>query len=294
MSDSASQRLGLFYSLGAMLLFCVSDAAVKHSLTSLSVFQLMALGNFGAVLLCGLYAWFKKVDLLHVNNKAVVGFYGTLYLLEMAAFFTALSQMDFSILFVFVMTIPIVAAKLANLWLKEPLSLRRHAALVLAFTGVLLTVLLRHDGANLLQVTFWGVMFAILDIAFCATKMVFLRRYGQGENPQALNFWALAIMMAGGVVMALFDGAPLHLEPGALWLLIYPFGVFLGGLLYVLSYQHAPATIIAPVMYAQLPAAMLIGNLVFGEPLSLPLLAGSAVIALAGLLFYWPSKEPVQ
>lgn len=291
MTPNAGQRLGLFYSLAAMLLFCMSDAVVKHGMTSLTVFQLMALGNLGAVILCGAYALYQKVDLLHVRSKRIVAIYGGLYLAEMATFFTALSMMDFSLVFIFVMTIPIAAAKLANLWLGEPLSLCRHVALLLAFSGVVLTVMLQHDGLNLLQVTFWGVVFALLDIAFCAVKMVFLKKHGGEENPQALNFWALAIMMAGGMVLALVEAKPFAPGPDVVWLLLYPFGVFLGGLFYVLSYRHAPATVIAPVMYVQLPAAMVIGTLFFGEELTLPFWAGTVLMALAGLMFYGPERK---
>lgn len=287
----SDMQLGVSSSLGAMLLFCLMDAIIKHFVAGISPFQVMAFTYIGAALLCGLYAVFKLVDLMNVTSPRNVIIYGSLYLLEMIVFFYALQQLDFSLVFIFVMTIPIVAAKLANIFLHEPLSMRRHIALLLAFAGVLVTVFMESGNASLIEASLFGVVCALLDIVVCAAKIVFLRKYGGLENPQTLNFWALIIMAAGGVVLTLIEAQPVTVTADMLWLVIVPILTFFAGLLYVLSYRFAPASIIAPLMFTQLVWGTLIGVFFFGEDLTPAFLTGASVMCAAGLLFYWPEKR---
>lgn len=286
-------QLGVFSSLGAMILFCLADAIIKHFVADISPFQVMAFTYIGAALLAGFYAGIKRIDLRKVASPRTVVIYGLLYLLEMTVFFFALQQLDFSLVFIFVMAIPIVAAKLANIFLHEPLSLRRHAALLLAFTGVLVTIFVKSDGSNLAQASLFGVVCALLDVFICATKIVFLRAKGGKEDPQILNFWSLAIMAIGGIGLSLLEAKPVELGIDTIWLGIVPVITFIAGLLYVTSYRFAPASVIAPLMFTQLFWGTLIGIFFFGEDLTPVFCAGAGVLCAAGYLFYWPERKMV-
>lgn len=291
MDQPSNVQFGVLCSFGAMMLFCVGDAFAKHYMQFFTVFQIVAITFTGAMVLSGIHAWLTKLNLKAVHSRTTVIVYGALFLMEMLAFFLALRHMNFSVVFIFVMAIPIVASQLAQLLLNEPLSLRRKIALVLAFAGVLCTVLMRHDGVNLLEITVWGVFFSLMNIAFGASKVVYLRKYGGHEDPKILNFWSLVLIAVATLALACYEGEPLVWRSEAAWLMIVPLLCFFGEWLYLLSYRHAPTTMIAPVMYSQLIAAIAIGVLFFGETLTWPQIAGSVMVMLAGLAFYWPDSK---
>src|SRR6056297_720606 len=100
------------------------------------------------------------------------------------------------------------------------------------------------------------------------------------------RFLVISQLLAGSILLA-----PLAFAVGApamtawLWLLfaISAFGSALGNLLLAMANRHAPASVIAPLIYTQLLAATVLGWLAFGDWPDALSLTGLAVILASGL-----------
>ena len=74
-----------------------------------------------------------------------------------------------------------------------------------------------------------------------------------------------------------------------LWGVLLPLGIFgtLGRFLLLLAYEHAPATLVMPFLYAQIAFAVLGGRWVFAYAPDAVWLAGIALIAVSGAAGTW-------
>jgi drug/metabolite transporter (DMT)-like permease len=69
---------------------------------------------------------------------------------------------------------------------------------------------------------------------------------------------------------------------------------FLGGIGQILltsSYRYADASVIAPFEYASMLLALIVGYVLFDEKPTLVILAGAALIILAGVLIIWRERQ---
>ncbi len=170
---------------------------------------------------------------------------------------------------------PIVSYVLAGVLLREPMTRARLAYVALGFAGVLLVVRPGFD---------WdpGLGFALLAGTFYGSFLTTSRWLSGIGSPGALTFTQLLV----GAVLLLPFGV-LHLPAPSLEVAGLTFASaacsMLGNLILLYAYRIAPATVLAPLVYFQLFAAVCLGWLVFGdwpEPLTW---AGMALILGAGI-----------
>ncbi|HRQ59501.1 MAG TPA: DMT family transporter [Azoarcus taiwanensis] len=172
---------------------------------------------------------------------------------------------------------PLIVTLLAGPVLGERISVLRWAAAVGGFIGVLL---IARPGSGL---ALEGVVFAVGAAVMYAAYQILTRQLSGTENPVTMLFYTA---MVGTVVMSLalpwiWSGT----VPG--WVdgvLIGSLGV-LGGVghyLLILAFRQVPASLLSPMLYAQLVIATLVGALLFGHIPDLPALVGILVISAAG------------
>jgi drug/metabolite transporter (DMT)-like permease len=199
---------------------------------------------------------------------------------------------------------PLIVVVLASIFLKEQIRLYRWSAVMLGFLGVLLT-LRDHFGLALPSPAFMpaealGALIALLGAGCTAIATIQTRRLTLSEHTGAIVFYfsllttlaGLAVCLAGlfwrtdwigaGFIMA----QPAWLTPsGWDFAFLALIGVF-GGIAQILmteSFRHAEASVTACFDYTSLLWAMLLGLFVFGETPSIWVLAGSLIIAAAGI-----------
>jgi len=145
------------------------------------------------------------------------------------------------------------------------------------FSGVLLML---GPGGSLWG---WGAVAAGVA-AFCnALGILLVRAVQPGESREALSVYGnLAVCLGMGATL------PFVFVPPALPdLLLSAVGGLLSGsgfLLLLHAYRHAPAAIIAPCQYTQMPYALAIGFFLFGARPETSTLVGAAVVVASGLL----------
>lgn len=170
-------------------------------------------------------------------------------------------------LLITVMSIPILG---------EQVRIRRWIAVIVGLIGVI--IVLRPGSANL------GLgHLAALTAAFgISLASIIVRKIGREERAVVLLLYP---MVANFTVMAFalpFVYQPMPIGDLGLVGVISVFG-FVAGLLLIVAYKNAEATIVAPMQYSQIIWAVIFGTWLFNERIELATLLGTAIIILSGL-----------
>jgi drug/metabolite transporter (DMT)-like permease len=174
---------------------------------------------------------------------------------------------------------PVVSYFLSAFLLKERITPLRTLLLMVSFAGVLLVV---RPGFGMTV----GMGFAVLAGCFHGAYLVATRWLAGEFRPRFLLFSQLLI---GAIILSPFAASttPDITLPVFGLITLSALGSAGGNLLLVLVNRKAPAGVIAPLIYSQLLAAMLIGWAVFGDwPDGLSLM-GLIIIMVAGVSSVW-------
>ncbi|MEW9921153.1 DMT family transporter [Marimonas sp. MJW-29] len=188
---------------------------------------------------------------------------------------TALSTADVATVFAAFFIGPIFSYALAMIFLREPVTLLRSALILMGFLGVLLVV---RPGAGSDPGVLWAVVAGL-----CYGAFLTMSRWLSGlGTPIALTFSQLSIS-----ALLLLPLGLSHLPPGTATIagltLTSALCSMLGNLMLLYAYRIAPATRLAPLVYFQLIAAVILGWAIFGDLPDAFTWAGLAVIITAGL-----------
>jgi drug/metabolite transporter (DMT)-like permease len=195
--------------------------------------------------------------------------------------FTALSTLPITVVTSINFAAPLLVAVLAGPVLGETLGPRRVVAVIVGFIGVL--VITRPGTAG-----FQPGMWLALGAAGCsATYFLLTRLLSRHDKPETTHFYTGLIGMLVGMPLAL----PVWQTPAnpQTWFAMAVLGVggALAHWLLILAHKQAPASVLSPFFYAQLPFAAVIGAVVFGNvPDRWTLLGGGIVIASGLYLLY--------
>lgn len=174
---------------------------------------------------------------------------------------------------------PIVSYFVAAALLGERITPLRTALLLVSFGGVLLVV---RPGFGMTT----GMGFAVLAGCFHGAYLVATRWLAGTFRPRFLLFSQLLI---GAVILSPFAFAPV---PTLTWawmglITISALGSAGGNLLLVLVNRTTPAGVVAPLIYSQLLAAMIVGWAVFDQWPDRFSLLGLFIIMIAGVSSVW-------
>jgi len=170
---------------------------------------------------------------------------------------------------------PIFITALSVPFLGEKVGIRRWAAAVVGFIGVMLVV---QPGSSAFQ----PAALLPLGAALAWAAAVITTRSMHSERPDTTLAWTAVIGLVALTPLVPFVWrAPTLAEVGLVTLM----GAFstMGQWLIILAYRRAAASIIAPFSYVQLLFAGLFGFAVFGTVPGIMTVAGGAVIAASGL-----------
>ncbi len=184
---------------------------------------------------------------------------------------------------------PLLTVVFAAMFLGEQVRLFRISCVALGLTGVLIVLspnISAHSdfGATL------GAVLVLTGAVFSALAQVFVRKLVMTEKTPAIVFYfsvtstLLSLLtIPFGWVMPSVHQATLLVTAGLLG------GV--GQIFLTSSYRWADASLVAPFDYASMIFALLIGYFVFAEVPTLTMLAGAALVILAGVLIIWRERR---
>ena len=190
-----------------------------------------------------------------------------------------------------VLIAPLVVTLFAATTLKEEVSSLRWALVIGGLIGTL--VILRPGGA----VFTWAILLPLGLVVTNAWFQVLTSKLTRTEKPLTMHFYT-------GWVGALIATIPLPFVWRSLagwheWALLCLMGFFgtVGHFVLILAYQRAPASTLAPYLYAQIAFATLGGWLFFSQVPDGVSLIGMALITVCGAAGAWLTvrerREPI-
>lgn len=260
--------------------YSVADLCSKKLQEVYSVYQVLAVsGAFGLVITGvwlfvkhGKAAFFPKNLKMHIFRALLVC--GTAYFMVRSLHTLPLADF-YGIVFI----IPFFVMMLAVVFLNEKVGLRRCAAALVGFSGIVILASpqFNHIGE--------GVLCALLAALCAAGNIVMLRKIGHGAPVPLYGFYAfLAIAIFNGVVMAGY-GFYKPFEPAYLpYFFVHGPAVVLGLLAISIGFAKAPeAVVVAPFQYTQIIWGVTFGWFFFGALPTTNTWIGLALIIGAGL-----------
>ena len=271
-------RKGMLAMLAAVACFTATDVLMKAAAESLSISQVLALrGGLALVMVAGLIlAWrapFTPAALVQPHVLARTALESAM----IAAYLTALSQAPIADVFSVLQSSPIIATAAAAVLFGEKVGAARWGAILAGFLGMALIVRPSPQGFDL-----------SMGLAFLAAVLVAARDL----TTRAIPRWAPSTMvtltatfgtMAAGLALAPFQ--PWIWPDGATWGLILAAALTVGcgNFAIIVAYRAAEASVIAPLRYAGVPLAIMLGYLVWGDAPDAVAGLGIAMVAAAGI-----------
>lgn len=172
---------------------------------------------------------------------------------------------------------PLVVALLAGPLLGEWVGWRRFVAILVGFVGILVAV---RPGVGGIPP---GIAYSFAGMLAYALFMLLTRHLSAYDPPLVTLFYSMFVGTVLGAPLAIGDWV--WPADATTWVLLLSLGI-LGGIghyLFILAYGLAPASAVAPFLYAQFLTMAGLGYVVFGDVPDVWTLAGAAIITASGI-----------
>lgn len=184
---------------------------------------------------------------------------------------------------------PLLTVVFAAMFLGETVRAFRIFAVALGMAGVLIVLSPRLTALRSGEIAAeeaLGAIVVLVGAVFTALAQVFVRHLVTEEKTSAIVFYFSVNSALLALVTVPFGWA---MPDPAIAAMLVMTGL-LGGVGQVLltsAYRHADASVVAPFEYASMLMAIAVGYFVFGEVPGRAVLAGAALVVVAGILIIW-------
>jgi drug/metabolite transporter (DMT)-like permease len=254
-----SSLAGVALMLAAMAVVPLMDGVAKHLSATFPVLQVVwARYFFHLLILLPLVLWRHGVGALLLRNPWLQLLRGGFLLGSTILFFAAIAVMPIADALALVFVAPLLVTALSPLLLGERVGPRRWTAVSLGFVGVL--VILR-PGVSAFHP---GMLLALGAGAVYAFYSLATRRLS-GSAPPLVTLLYTAVL--GAMVMSAVVPA-VWTPPGTLdllWMALMGALAAGGHFLVIKSFEHAEASLLAPLGYSEIVMATIVGYLAFGD-----------------------------
>lgn len=265
---------------GTLLSFSVMAISIRVLAGALSVFEILAVRGFGALLILSSLLAVNPALRPAIRTKRVPMhfFRAGIHFGGQYCWATALTLLPFATVFALEFTLPVWVLILAVMVLGEKLTSGRIVMIVLGFIGCLVILrpgLIAFQPASILVLlcSFFYAVFNIATKQMTATETTF-----------GIVFWMNLLQFP----MAMAGSDPLfvlRLEP---WQYIPIACVGISGLsahyCMAKAFRYGDASLVIPLDFLRVPLIALVGYLFFGESVDALVFVGAAII-LAGILW---------
>ncbi|EEE44754.1 DMT family transporter [Roseibium alexandrii] len=271
----------------ACLCFSVLDATAKYLSASLPTLQIVWVRFVSHVVLAlVLFQVWRSPQYLRTDRwglQIVRAFclLGTTIFNFLAVRYLQLAE-TMSIMF----AAPFVITALAGPFLGEWAGIRRWAAIVVGFIGVLVVTRPGLGGLH------WAVVYSLAAMTFYAVYALLTRKLAATES-------SAGMLIISGVVAAVAMapvGISVWQEPNGLWewTLLIATGALGGGghFLFILAHRMAPAPVLAPLIYVQIVWMIVLGYLIFDDVPIVTTILGASIVVASGLYILY--REQVK
>ncbi len=254
------------------------DGIAKHLSADYAVMQVVW-GRFVFHLLWLLPVLFLRFSLreLMPRHPGIQVLRGGFLLGATICFFAALKFMPIADALALLFISPMVCTALSPLVLKESVGVGRWLAVAAGFVGALIVV---RPGFGVFQ---WASILALGAGAFHGCYLLATRRLSGSTNPAITLFYTALI---GAVAMTLLVPAVWTPPTASAWGWMILMGVLAasGHFLIIKAFGRAPAPVVAPVGYAEIVVASIVGYVAFSDFPDAWTWLGIAVIVASGIV----------
>ena len=288
---------GIVLKLISAVLFAVMSALIRYLGARYPIGEVVFYRSaFAVVPVMAVYAWRGELAAV-VRTERPLGQAGrgALSIVGMFCNFGALARLPLIESNAISFTSPLFSVALAALVLKERVRIYRWSAVIIGFIGVLVVLAPHLTGDELTlamasATSIAGVTYALTGSLANAGTVIQTRRLTQSESTSSIVFYFSLSCALAGLVTLPFG----WISPSAGNLLVLISIGLLGGSAHIFlteSYRHASASVVAPFDYTSMIWALLLGYAMFGETPTPMIVAGSAIIAAAGLFVIWREQQ---
>ncbi|MDZ4134032.1 MAG: DMT family transporter [Paracoccaceae bacterium] len=276
---SSDNLRGILLMIGAMACFALEDMFVKWAAVGLPTGQiLLFLGFLGAPVFAALAArrgssffsaTFWNPAVMARNAGEMIGTWG---------FITALAVMPLATISAIIQAMPLAVTFGAAVFLRETVGWRRWSAIGIGFVGVVIVVRPGADGFT--TDAFWG----LLAVAGLSARDLATRSVPTRISTFLLAAWGFATAGVLGAGMLAVSGGAVMPDPAQAGFLVgaLTFGIA-GYWAITAAMRVGEVASVTPFRYARLLFGLIIGWLVFAEPLQSATIIGSVLIIGSGL-----------
>lgn len=276
--------------LGIILIWSTTPLAIKwSSATAGFVFGVtarMVVGMLLCLLLIALlripFAWHRQARMSYAASA--IGIYAAMMCVYWGA-----QYISSGLVSVVYGLLPLVTSMVAALWLREPFwRFDRLTGIALGMAG-LIVIFEPQDGIN--AATLYGVIGVLASVVLHSISMLCVKRIGADLPPLALTGGGLTVAMPLYLLTWWLLDGDLHLDmslqSGMAILYLGVIGSVLGFVLFYYALKQLPAAAIALTTLITPLLALLLGNQLNHEPLTLHVLIGAALILTGLAMHYW-------
>jgi len=288
---------GITLKLISAVLFAVMSALIRYLGASYPIGEVVFYRSaFAIIPVLAVYAWRGELAAT-VRTERPFGqaSRGALSIVGMFCNFGALARLPLIEANAISFTSPLISVALASLILKERVRIYRWSAVTIGFLGVLVVLAPHFSGEELTiamasATSVAGVIYAIAGSVTNAGTMIQTRHLTKSETTSSIVFYFSLICALAGLATLPFGWIrPTSVEFAALAAV-----GFLGGTGHIFlteSYRYASASVVAPFDYTSMIWALVLGYVMFGETPTVMIVAGSLIIAGAGLFVIWREHQ---
>jgi len=269
--------LGCAAMLTSTLLFSVMHASVRHLTSDLHPFEVAFFRNGLALLFFIPIIARSRGILLKTNHLKWHLLRSIFNVVAMLIFFYALSITPLATVQALSFTAPLFTTVLAVFILGERVRLRRWAAIVLGFTGVLIII---RPGIQPVEL---GTLLVLCSASIWALTMVVIKRLSNTDSPLTITAYVTIFL----TIMSLIPALLVWKTPvGTQWSWLFFAAVTgtLAQLCLAKAFAYADTTIVLPIDFAKIIWGSALGFVFFGEYVSAYTWIG-AVVIFAGALY---------
>lgn len=286
---------GIALKLVSVLIFIVMQAMIKATSAHVPGGQAVFFRSFFAIPVIVVWLLWRKELSTGLRTADPFGHFwrGLLGTVSMGLGFSALGYLPLPEVTAIGYAAPLLTVVFAAMFLGEEVRAFRITAVALGLVGVLIVLSPRlsllTEGAASYREAF-GAALVLGGAVFAALAQVFVRKLVMAEKTPTIVFWFSVTATVLSLTTIPFGWVwPTPREAA----LLVGAGL-LGGVGQVLltsSYREADASVIAPFDYASMLFALAIGWFVFAELPTATMLAGAALVVLAGCLIIWRERQ---
>jgi len=284
--QSDNLRAAAYMSL-SMAGFVLNDTFMKITSEELTLFQSILIRGLFATTFIGFWAWRRRVLYVSVSKADQVAL-GIRMFGEIGGtlcFLTALFNMPIANATAILQALPLAVTLASAVFLKEPVGWRRYTAIAIGFVGVLIVIRPGSDGFT--EYSFW----AIAAVVFIVIRDLATRKLSTEVPSLFVAFTAaLGITCTAALLSPTMTWHPVDM--GHVTMLgVSALFIVVGYIFSIMTMRVGDISFASPFRYTNLIWALIIGVVIFGDPLDQWTLVGSALIVVMGIYTFYRERR---